>query len=174
VLNAALVADGSVPAEAIYATRVKLSILRAFIIALALVMMGFLHTVLRATTMGKAMRATSDNRALAQVRGINTERVTMAVWVVAGLFAGIAGVALGQLFGTLTIPMGFYILLPMFAAVILGGITIYGALLGSYVVGLSMEIGIFVIPGLSATYRVPIAFVVLILVLLVKPEGITT
>ena len=52
-------------------------------------------------------------------------------------------------------------------------ITIYGALFGSYIVGLAMEVGIFAIPGLSATYRVPIAFVVLILVLLVKPEGIT-
>jgi len=69
--------------------------------------------------------------------------------------------------------MGFFILLPMFAAVILGGITIYGALLGSYIVGLSMEVGLFAIPGLSATYRVPMAFVVLIVVLLIKPEGIT-
>ena len=172
-LSAVLATGGSVPESSLYATRVRLSILRMFIIVLALGMMGVLHTLLRATKLGKAMRATSDNRELAQIRGIDTERVTMSVWVLAGLFAGIGGVTLGFLFGTLTITMGFFILLPMFAAVILGGITIYGALFGSYIVGLAMEVGIFAIPGLSATYRVPIAFVVLILVLLVKPEGIT-
>ena len=172
-LSAVLATGSSVPESSLYATRVRLSILRVFIIVLALGMMGLLHTLLRATKLGKAMRATSDNRELAQIRGIDTERVTMSVWVLAGLFAGIGGVTLGFLFGTLTITMGFFILLPMFAAVILGGITIYGALFGSYIVGLAMEVGIFAIPGLSATYRVPIAFVVLILVLLVKPEGIT-
>ena len=168
-----LAAGGTVPESPIYSSRVSLSVLRAFIIVLALAMMGMLHTLLRATKLGKAMRATSDNRELAQIRGIDTGRVTMSVWVLAGLFAGIGGVTLGFLFGTLTITMGFFILLPMFAAVILGGITIYGALLGSYIVGLSMEVGLFAIPGLSATYRVSVAFVVLILVLLVKPEGIT-
>jgi branched-subunit amino acid ABC-type transport system permease component len=172
-LSAVLAGSGPIPESPVYTTRVRLSILRAFIIVLALAMMGVLHTLLRATKLGKAMRATSDNRQLAQIRGINTDRVTTSVWVLAGLFGGIGGVALGFLFGTLTITMGFFILLPMFAAVILGGITIYGALLGSYVVGLSMEIGLFAIPGLSATYRVPVAFVVLIVVLLIKPEGIT-
>lgn len=172
-LIAALSGSVSAPDSSIWSSRVRISVLNAFIIALALAMMGVLHTLLRATKIGKAMRATSDNRELAQIRGINTDRVTMSVWVLAGLFAGVGGVTLGFLFGTLTITMGFYILLPMFAAVILGGITIYGALLGAYVVGLSMEIGLFAIPGLSATYRVPVAFVVLILVLLIKPEGIT-
>ena len=172
-LSAVLAGGGPIPESPGYSTRVRLSILRAFIIVLALAMMGVLHTLLRATKLGKAMRATSDNRQLAQIRGINTERVTSSVWVLAGTFAGIGGVTLGFLFGTLTITMGFFILLPMFAAVILGGITIYGALLGSYIVGLSMEVGLFAIPGLSATYRVPMAFVVLIVVLLIKPEGIT-
>jgi len=172
-LGGLLSSGGAVPESSMYSSRVRLSILRAFIIVLALAMMGVLHTLLRATKLGKAMRATSDNRQLAQIRGINTERVTMSVWVLAGLFAGIAGVTLGFLFGTLTITMGFFLLLPMFAAVILGGITIYGALVGSYIVGLSMEVGLFAIPNLDATYRVPVAFVVLIVVLLVKPEGIT-
>ncbi|MFB6185079.1 MAG: branched-chain amino acid ABC transporter permease [Haloarculaceae archaeon] len=162
----------SIPQNPLYSSRIKLSILNAFIIALALAMMGLLHTLLRATQLGKAMRATSDNRDLAEIRGINVDQVTMGVWVIAGLYAGLGGTTLGILFGTLTITMGFYILLPMFAAVILGGITIYGALLGSYLVGLSMEIGIFALP-IGATYRVPVAFVVLMIVLLVKPEGIT-
>ncbi|MBB6645306.1 branched-chain amino acid ABC transporter permease [Halobellus ruber] len=162
----------SVPRSPIYGTRVKLSVLNAFIIVLALAMMGLLHTLLRATKLGKAMRATSDNRDLAEIRGIDVGQVTMGVWVLAGLYAGIGGATLGVLFGTLKITMGFFILLPMFAAVIVGGITIYGALVGSYIVGLAMEIGIFALP-LGATYRTPMAFVVLILVLLIKPEGIT-
>ena len=162
----------SVPQNPIYSTRVRLSVLNASIIVLALAMMGLLHTLLRATKLGKAMRATSDNRDLAEIRGIDVDQVTMGVWVIAGLFAGIGGATLGVLFGTLKITMGFFLLLPMFAAVILGGITIYGALVGSYIVGLAMEIGIFALP-LGATYRTPMAFVVLILVLLLKPEGIT-
>jgi neutral amino acid transport system permease protein len=162
----------SAPESATVASRVRLSILRLFIIVLALTMMGTLHTILRATKLGKAMRATSDNRELAQIRGINVDQVTMGVWVIAGLYAGIGGTALGFLLGALTITMGFFLLLPMFAAVILGGITIYGALLGSYLVGLTMEVGLYA-TGLDATYRVSMAFVVLMVVLLIKPEGIT-
>lgn len=173
-LVGALVLGASVspPESAPIASRVRLSLLRLFIILLAIAMMGALHAALRATKLGKAMRATSDNRDLAQVRGINVDQVTMGVWVVAGLYAGIGGTALGFLLGALTITMGFFLLLPMFAAVILGGITIYGALLGSYLVGLTMEVGLYA-TGLDATYRVSMAFVVLMVVLLIKPEGIT-
>lgn len=173
VVSFAFSSSASLPNSALYTDRIKLSILRAFIIVLALLMMGSLHSVLRATKLGKAMRATSDNRNLAQIRGINTKQVTMGVWIFAGVFAGVGGVTLGFLFGTLKINMGFFLLLPMFAAVILGGLTIYGAILGSYLVGLTMEIGVFAIPFIGGTYRVPLAFVVLFLVLLVKPEGIT-
>lgn len=173
VINIVFASSASIPETAVYTDRVKLSILRAFIIVLALLMMGSLHSVLRATKLGKAMRATSDNRDLAQIRGINTKQVTMGVWIFAGVFAGVGGVTLGFLFGTLKINMGFFLLLPMFAAVILGGLTIYGAILGSFVVGLAMEIGVFAIPGIGGTYRVPLAFIVLFLVLLIKPEGIT-
>ncbi|WP_248897860.1 branched-chain amino acid ABC transporter permease [Haloplanus halobius] len=161
-----------VPDTAIAATRIRTSPLRLGIIVLALLMMSALHYLLQATTLGKAMRATSDNRQLAMVRGINTRQVMMSVWIISGLFAAIGGVMLGFLFSSITINLGFNLLLAMFAGVILGGISVYGAILGSYVVGLAMEIGIFAIPGLSATYRIPVAFVILLLVLLVKPEGI--
>ena len=174
-LGAALLwggAGGTLPESGIISTRVRISPLRIGIILLALVMMSALHYLLQATTLGKAMRATSDNRQLAMVRGINTRQVMMSVWIISGLFAAIGGVMLGFLFSSIEINLGFNLLLAMFAGVILGGISVYGAILGSYVVGLAMEIGIFAIPGLSATYRIPVAFVVLLLVLLVKPEGI--
>ncbi|ERG95020.1 branched-chain amino acid ABC transporter permease [Haloquadratum walsbyi] len=165
-------ANGTVPETAFAATRIRISPLRVGIILLAIAMMGGLHYILQATTLGKTMRATSDNRELALVRGINTRRVMMSVWIIAGLFAAVGGIMLGFLFSSITINLGFNLLLPMFAGVILGGISVYGAILGSYVVGLAMEIGIFAIPGLSATYRIPVAFVVLLAVLLLKPEGI--
>jgi len=171
-LGGAVFLSGPMVEGAVYSTRVRTSPLRLGIVALALAMMGVLHYLLRATTLGKAMRATSDNRDLAMVRGINTRRVMMTVWILAGLYGSVAGVMLGFLFANVTINLGFNLLLPMFAGVILGGINVYGAILGSYVVGLAMEVGIFAIPGLSATYRVPVAFVVLLVVLLVKPEGI--
>lgn len=163
---------GVVPSDPAYATRIRASPLRIGIILTALVMMALLHYLLRATTLGKAMRATSDNRDLAMVRGINTRRVMMSVWIIAGLFGAIGGVLLGFLFSNITINLGFNLLLPMFAGVILGGISVYGAILGSYVVGLAMEVGIYAIPGLSTTYRIPVAFMILLIVLLVKPEGI--
>jgi neutral amino acid transport system permease protein len=163
----------SVPDASFYSTRVRMSLLRLFVVVVALVMMGVLHSLLRATKLGKAMRATSDNRDLAMIRGIDTDKVMMAIWIFAGLFAGISGVTLGYLLGALTINLGFFLLLPMFAAVILGGISIYGAILGSYVVGLSMEVGVHLIPDVGSIYRVPLAFAVLMFVLLVKPEGIT-
>lgn len=173
LLGTVLLGGASPPSAPVYETRVRLSPLRFAIVVIALAMMALLHYLLRATTLGKAMRATSDNRDLAMVRGINTRRVMMTVWIIAGLFGAVAGVMLGFLFGNLTINLGFNLLLPMFAGAILGGISVYGAILGSYIVGLAMEVGIFAIPFVDTTYRIPVAFVVLLVVLLVKPEGIT-
>jgi len=173
VFSGALLSAGvDTPETSIIATRISISPLRIGIVVLALTMMAALHYILQATTLGKTMRATSDNRELALVRGINTRRVMMSVWIIAGLFAAIGGTMLGFLFNSITINLGFNLLLPMFAGVILGGISVYGAILGSYIVGLAMEVGIYAIPGLSATYRIPVAFVVLLGVLLLKPEGI--
>jgi neutral amino acid transport system permease protein len=156
----------------VISTRVSLSAMRGLVIVIALLMMGSLHLLLQRTKLGTAMRAASDNKDLARISGINTDRVMTATWIIAGTFAAIGGVMLGVLFNSLSINMGFFLLLPMFAAVILGGIgSVYGAILGSYLVGLAMDVGIFAF-DVGATYRVPIAFVLLFVVLLVRPEGI--
>ncbi|USZ68147.1 branched-chain amino acid ABC transporter permease [Halorussus salilacus] len=169
-----LAGPGSVPESAAYSTRVRLSVMRASVLFIAVGMMGSLHFLLQETKLGTAMRASSDNIDLAKITGINTDRVMMATWIIAGAFAAVAGVMLGVLFSQLTVNMGFFLLLPMFAGVILGGLqSVYGAILGSYVVGLSMDVGIYAIPGVGSVYRIPIAFVILFVVLLVKPEGIT-
>jgi hypothetical protein len=84
-----------------------------------------------------------------------------ATWIIAGLFAGIAGVMLGLSLSRVQVNIGFFLLLPMFAAVILGGIrSVYGVILGAYVVGVAMDVGFTVLP-VGNNFRVPIAFVVL-------------
>lgn len=168
-----LASPSSRPTDFVWSTRVRLSVLRLLIVVVALVMMTSLSLLLRSTKLGKAMRASSDNIDLAKVTGIDTDRVMTVTWVIAGVFAGTGGVLLGMRAGTVTVSLGFDLLIPMFAAVILGGVgSVYGAVLGSYIVGLSMDAGVQVLPGIGPEYRVPMAFVVLLLVLFVKPEGL--
>lgn len=172
VLAAVLPTATSVPGRSIYATQVKLSLIRGATIAIAVAMMGVLHLLLQETRFGKAMRAASDNLDLAKVTGINTDRVMTVTWVIAGSYAAIGGVMLGVLFPSINPSLGFFLLLPMFAGVIVGGVgSVYGAILGSFLVGLSMDVGIFLF-DISGVHRISIAFVVLLIVLLVKPEGI--
>ncbi len=166
------IGGGTRPDAPLATTRISLSFIRGSTVLIAVGMMATLHVLLRETKLGKAMRAASDNKDLAQVTGINTDRVMMATWIIAGVFAAVGGVMLGVLFSVISINMGFFLLLPMFAGVILGGIdSVYGAIIGSIVVGIAMDVGIFAF-DVGTTYRVPMAFVVLFIVLLVKPEGI--
>lgn len=172
VLAGVLAGSGSVPNQPLYSTRISISFMRGLGILVAVAMMGVLHVLLKETKLGTAMRASSDNIDLAKVTGINTDRVMMATWIIAGAYAAIAGVMLGTLFAQITPNMGFFILLPVFAGVILGGVgSVYGAMLGSFLVGLSMDVGIYLL-DIGTTLRVPVAFAVLFVVLLVKPEGI--
>ncbi len=119
------------------------------ILATALALVVTIYVVLKYTTLGKAMRATADNRELAKVTGINVQRVIYATWVMSGSLAALGGVLLGL--QTILRPlMGFTILLPIFAAVILGGIgSPYGAMLGGLVIGISQEVSVPVLIFLS-------------------------
>lgn len=168
--------SGSIPANTIYESRIRTSVQRVGVIALAVTMMLLLHVVLQETKFGKAMRAASDNLDLAKVTGINTGRVMMGTWIIAGIYAAIGGVMIGVLFFQVVPSMGFFRLLPMFAAVILGGLaSVYGAIIGSFAVGLAMEVGFFSaneVITLSDPHRLSLAFVLLFIVLLVKPEGL--
>lgn len=176
VLLAVVSSPGQTPEEMIYGTRVRTSLIRLSVIVIAVVLMAILHFLLQETKLGKAMRASSDNLDLAQVTGIDTERVMMTTWVIAGGYAAIGGVMIGMLFHQIVPSMGFFRLLPIFAAVILGGLaSVYGAIVGAFAVGLAMEVGfhsVNLIGTVSGTHRVSLAFVLLLIVLLVKPEGI--
>jgi len=126
--------------------------------------------MLRQTLLGKQMRALSDNFDLAEVTGIDTNRIVLATWVFAGGLAGLAGVLLVAAIGSMTINIGFFVLLSLFAAVIVGGIgNAYGALVGGMVIGLAQEWSTLM---LDARWKVAVGFAVLIGVLIVLPQGI--
>jgi branched-subunit amino acid ABC-type transport system permease component len=121
------------------------------------------------------MRAVADDRALAAVAGIDTGRVIVLTWIVSGLLAGLAGVLAALVQSTFDPNFGFALLLPVFAAVVLGGIgSPYGALLGGLVLGVVTELstwgGFF--GGVNSVYKPVVAFAILIGVLLVRPQGL--
>lgn len=127
------------------------------------------HLFLSRTRMGKAMRAMSDNMDLALVTGIPANRVIMWTWGIGGALAAAAGVFLGM--DTRLHPvMGWTLLLPIFAATILGGIgRPYGAILGGLVIGCAMELSTLVIPG---AYKPAVAFAIMVATLVFRPQGI--
>jgi neutral amino acid transport system permease protein len=172
---AAAVARGGAVSTAnpLYSTRVGVSWKYGAILGVMLATMLCMNYVLKRTKTGRAMRATADDQALARVRGVDIDRVQLVVWVLAAVLAAIAGVLLGWYASNLNPNMGFNLLLPVFAAVIVGGIdSPYGAALGGLMIGLSMDVGAYLLPAEFATYRTAIAFVILVAVLLVKPEGL--
>jgi len=142
---------------------------QAFVLALTLATVTGLHLFLRHSTLGRSMRATAINPSLARVTGINPERVLRATWLIGGVLAALAGVFAGIMV-QLRPTMGVDLLLPLFAAVILGGIgSIWGAVLGGLIVGLAESASVSVV---GAEYRSAAAFVVLIAILMVRPTGL--
>jgi branched-chain amino acid transport system permease protein len=125
--------------------------------------------VLYATPIGRQMRAVADDPDLARVSGIRPVRVMVALWLLAGAAAGIAGLMLG--IKTVVAPeMGWEALLPAFAAAILGGIgSPVGAVAAGLVLGIVQEVST---PWVGFTYKIALAFAVLLAVLLVRPRGL--
>jgi branched-subunit amino acid ABC-type transport system permease component len=157
------------------------------IVAVAAVCMVGFYLLLNRTRLGVAMRATADNSDLAEACGIYTERVIMSVWFIGCAFAGLAGILIGL--DTQIHPnMGFGIIIPVFCAAILGGIgSPFGAVLGAAVVAFAQNIGLninwaplFGWTGLTSAeslyiptgYKEAIPFLILIFVLLKRPQGI--
>jgi branched-subunit amino acid ABC-type transport system permease component len=129
-----------------------------------------IHLLLTRTRLGKAMRAMSDNASLAAVTGINTRAVTAVTWFLTGTLAGLAGTVLGLNIASITPSTGETFLFVIFAAVILGGIgKPYGAMLGALIIGVATEISAVII---NAAYKLDVAFALLIIVLLIRPQGL--
>lgn len=131
-----------------------------------------LHALLTRTDVGIAMRAMGDDESLARVRGIDTQFVRNAVWVLAGVLAGLAGVLIG-IQTNVNVTTGFSHILQILAAAILGGAgSPYGAIAGSYVIGLVVALSTAFLPSSMTGLSSAMAFLVLVVVLLVKPSGI--
>ncbi len=129
-----------------------------------------MHYMLQQTKLGTAMRAMADNKDLALVTGIPTERVVTATWIIGGGLAGASGYLYVLLRGTIQFDFGWLLLLLIFAAVILGGIgSIYGAIAGGIIIGIVFTTSTV---WISSDFNEAAAFAVMILVLLFRPEGL--
>jgi neutral amino acid transport system permease protein len=139
------------------------------IMAICATVLLAMTVLLRKTRLGTAIRATADNPDLAASSGISVDRIISVVWMICGGLAALGGTLYG-LSVNLRFDMGFVLLLSMFAAVVLGGLgNAYGAVLGAIVIGVVQETsGLFV----DTAYKFVVALLVLILVLLIRPQGI--
>jgi branched-chain amino acid transport system permease protein len=159
-------------------------------IVIAIILVALLFWFLQKTRMGKAMRAYSDNEDLALLSGVDPDRVVLVTWIITAILATIAGTLYGldKSFKPFTY---LQLLLPMFAAAIVGGIgNPIGAIVGGYVIAFSevmvtyayKKVFVYLLPDsmepegllqlLSTDYKFAVSFVILVLVLLVRPTGI--
>jgi branched-subunit amino acid ABC-type transport system permease component len=166
----------------------RITSLQIWIIVVGAAAMVIFHLLLHYTKLGKSMRATSDNPELAQASGIATEKIVTYVWFIAVTFASLGGTLIGM--ETYILPyMGFAIIIPVFCATIMGGIgNPYGAMLGALVLGFAENFGLYINFGnifnlggllhfsrelfIPTGYKPAISFVMLIIVLLIRPRGI--
>ncbi len=154
--------------------RLRVTALWIWLIVTALSVALIMHFLLVRTKIGKAIRATSSNPELALASGINTDRVIWITWFIGAGLAAIAGIFRGA--DTQIWPMtGWDVILPLFAVAILGGIgNFYGAIAAAFIIGLAENVGVvgLAMLGLSTTYRIGIAFLILIITLIVRPQGL--
>jgi neutral amino acid transport system permease protein len=137
--------------------------------ALAIVVLTITVLWLKNSRLGKATRAVSDNPALASASGVNVERVIATVWILGAGLAAYAGVFLG-LTQNVVWTMGQYLLLTFFAAVVLGGLgTIGGAIVGSFVVGITVQLSTLIVP---TELKTAAALFLMIILLLIRPQGL--
>jgi branched-subunit amino acid ABC-type transport system permease component len=166
----------------------RITPLQIWIILVGVAAMFIFHLLLHHTKLGTAMRASSDNPELAQASGIATEKIITYVWFIAITFASLGGILIGM--ETYILPyMGFAIIVPVFCATIMGGIgNPYGAMLGALVLGFAENFGLYINFGkvinlggiidfskdlfIPTGYKPAISFVIMILVLLIRPRGI--
>lgn len=155
--------------EAVDVGGVKVAYYRLIVIAVAILAIIMLHFVLQKTKIGKGMRAVADNIDLAGVSGINVEQVVFFTWVLTAVLTATGG----GLYGLITAVrpnMGWFLILPIFASVILGGIgNVYGAIAGGLIIGITQELSVFVV---GSEYKLGVALLIMIIILLLRPQGI--
>lgn len=139
------------------------------IVAVALLSALAIHLFMTLTTMGKSIRAVSDNEELARARGIDPLRSSYLVWFAASALGGLAGVFLG-IMGSLHLAMGWQQIIIILATTVLGGLgSLYGVMLAAFVLAFGIELGLLVV---EPSYRSALAFLIIIVVLLIRPRGL--
>jgi neutral amino acid transport system permease protein len=147
----------------------KIPYYRLVVIGLAIVAVLGLHFLLQNTKIGKAMRAVADDLDLASVSGIDVERVVLWTWILAGGLTALSGGLYG-LITTVRPNMGWFLILPLFASIILGGIgNPYGAIIGALIIGVAQEVSTYILP---TEYKLAVALIVMVIVLLIRPQGL--
>src|SRR6266516_3172584 len=139
------------------------------LIGVAAVSMLALHLLLRYTRIGKALRATATDAELARSCGIATERVSALAWAISGALCGLGGVTLALNLASFDFHFGNAFLLVIVAAAVFGSVgQPYGAMVGALVIGMASELAVIWTPALKQV----VAFVILALILLVRPAGL--
>ena len=155
--------------EALDIVGIKIAFYRLVAIGLAILAVVALHFLLQNSKIGKAMRAVADNIDLARVSGINVEQVVIWTWIITGTLTALGG----AMYGLITVirpNMGWFLILPMFASVILGGIgNPYGAIAGALIIGVAQELSVIL---LKSEYKLGVALLIMVVILLVRPQGL--
>lgn len=155
--------------QALEIAGIKVEYYRVLVIIFAIMAIIALHLLLQKTKVGKAMRAVADNIDLARVSGINVEQVIIWAWIITATLTAFAGGMYGLVTG-LRPNMGWFLILPMFASVILGGIgNPYGAIAGALIIGIAQELSV---PYLGSDYKLGVALLIMVIILLVRPQGL--
>jgi neutral amino acid transport system permease protein len=148
----------------------RLGRVQAFVGAIGVGVILATGLLISRTSFGRQIRALADEPRLAEVAGIDTKKVIIGVWLISAGLAGLAGVLFAAAYGSITPTLGFSIVLPMFAAAVLGGIgNAYGALIGGIVIALAEEWSTLVI---EPRWKPAVGFVILIGVLVAMPQGL--
>jgi branched-chain amino acid transport system permease protein len=143
--------------------------LQIFIVVVSLVLFVLIFLLMKKTRIGKAMRAVSDNKDVAEVVGIPSEKIYQWTFIISSIIAGIAGILVG-LEQNLEPTMGTNLIIKGFTGAVIGGIeSVPGAILGSFLLGFAENFGIWFLPS---GYKDAIAFVILFIFLLFRPQGI--
>lgn len=142
---------------------------QVFVLSAALVLMAAFHLVLTRTTFGYSLRAVAENPTLAQVSGVRLSAIVTAVWLIGGGLSAAAGVFYAMT-NQLSPLLGMNFVLPVFAATIVGGIgSVYGAVLGGFIVGIASSLALAILPS---GYIPAMPFLIILGVLMIRPHGL--
>ncbi|HEY5600351.1 MAG TPA: branched-chain amino acid ABC transporter permease, partial [Candidatus Manganitrophaceae bacterium] len=158
------------PARSFLEGGIPISGIQAFIIIASLFLMGALHFLVRKTQLGKAMRATAQDKTMASLCGIPIDRVIAGAFIIGSVLAAVAGVMVSMYYGAVHFFIGYVAGIKAFTAAVLGGIgNIPGAMIGGLLLGLVESLGSAYI---SSEFKDGFAFLILILVLIFRPTGL--